>query len=1068
MIMKNFLTILFVSLSIFGYGQTIGTSQIRDAAITQPKLAPNALRPVDGGVLSNFELTFDQPSKKYTLTVSSDIALTLASSGNIASSFIYIYATGNGTNDLSFPSDWVIKSGTYNPSILQRIFLEYVETPDPTVLVTIEAIRDVIEASLTDAVVDESTPAELFLTFDYPVTATTAGWTLESGGSAVGLVNVSSTGTETSIFTLVRDIEGGETLTISYDPATGSSATPGGNELETITDFPVDSPPETPPVEDFDIYVDDDAVDDIAAGTIGDPYKTIQAASNAAISGQVIGVRAGTYRETIVAKTGVTYEEYPGEVATVSGFNVMSGTGWTVHSGNIYRKTITLPVNGYNTSNTRIAENSLNLTIFANQILRNSVMQIEARYPNIDIEGTYGTDDYLRREEYREGIDYLNGFNTNNLTDASFPVAAPGLINATLVSNGWIYNEARTITGHSGNQISWAQGIWDNSTTGRWMRKRFYITNDLQLLDQAGEWHYESGTLYFWQVGGGSPSGTIEYKARNWGFDIRDRQNVTIKGLNFIGCEAAYGNANSTGAVLDGITAVLSNHHVRHDVNEWQGVGMSKQFGIRLIGANSTIKNSDIGYGASQGIWGGPGFLCENNYIHDLGYVGQWANGCSPWGNIETGGFKFLRNTTENTGRSGFDFGFNFHYGDQPGAPQVSRKFNFEIAYNDFSGWGSICQDVGGTYAWGQNDLIGLDYHHNWFHDSHAPDRSDVGLNVGIYFDQSTGPGRIHHNVVWAAGAADMYHETHNDPRPFGLGTTWIRPYPTMDIYNNTFANSPGFGVDNSPSFARSYITYEPSPFDRQRNNIYMSQRVVDFGSDIANSVNPGTNPQFLFGNGTSSDIADINANSGLYFQLSSTSPARGIGINNYAGVTGTITDAGTDAGAYMYNDPNPWVPGRTAVVTSNIINDNNSSITYSASNWSYFSPFKTSFTNSDAHVTSAQGATLQYVFTSTEISVTSEKCDNMGTIRVEIFDDAQNDDVYDDIIGTLTDVNLYLNTGGTAQDICPNGQRQTVFSVDGLVAGDKMIKITLQTIDNTVVPARNTFVFDDFNLVVP
>lgn len=1039
------------------FGQQINTSQIKDGAVTEPKLNANALRPINSGALSGTALTFDKAFKKYTLAVTSDKALTFAS--GVADSRIIITATGDGSHVVTFPSTWIV-SGAYNPNLIQKIDLYYDGT---YVFVTMAAVVDIIEVDLTDAVVASGTPTQLQLTFDNSVNITTDGWTLTSDGGTVQLVGVSGSGTSTPIFTLARIIEGGETATLSYSTITGSTTSLTGNEIETITNQSVTTPPAVPPSGfDPDITVDDSG---------GQDFTTITAATTAATAGQVIGIKAGTYRETIVGKTGVTYQNFPGEDVYVSGFEVIPNTGWTVHSGNIYKKTITLPVNGYNTSTSLISESVLNTTIFANQILRDGIMMIEARYPNIDANGTYGTDDYLLRSKYRNGIDYTNGFNTNNLTDASFPVVAPGLIGATLVGNGWISQETRTITGHSGNVVSWAQAIWDNGATGKWNRKIFYITNDLQLLDEAYEWHYESGTLYFWQPGGGTISGTVVYKARNWGFDLRDKQNVSIIGLKFIGCEAAHGNTNTSGVTLDGITSTFASHHVRHDVVLWQGVGMSRQFGIKLKGMNNTVKNSDIGYSGSQGIWIGGGGLVENNYIHDLGYVGYWANGCSPWDNIETGGLKFIRNTTANTGRSGFDFGYNFHYGDQASAPVRSRKYGFEIAYNDMSGWGSMCQDVGATYAWGQNDMgpTGVDYHHNWIHDSHAPDRSDVGLNVGIYFDQSTGPGRIHHNVVWGAGAADMYHETHNSTRPFGANTTWLRPYPTMDIYNNTFFNKSGFGVDNSPSFTRSYITYEGAPLDRQRNNIYGSVRVHDFGSDVANSISTGTNPQFLFGDGTSSDIADINTHSGLYFQLASGSPARGIGVNNYAGVMGTITDAGTDAGAYMYG-ATPWTAGRSAVVVSDIVNDTDATITYSAG-WTYAnSQYQAHFNSGDMHYTSATGSTAEYVFTSTSIAVYMEKCDNAGTVRIQIFDDTSVNGTFTDQIGSNTDVNLYQSTGtvgdeASAGNPCPNGQRTQVFTVSGLTAGDKMIKITHQAVDNTTVPARNTVVFDNYDL---
>jgi hypothetical protein len=162
---------------------------------------------------------------------------------------------------------------------------------------------------------------------------------------------------------------------------------------------------------------------------------------------------------------------------------------------------------------------------------------------------------------------------------------------------------------------------------------------------------------------------------------------------------------------------------------------------------------------------------------------------------------------------------------------------------------------------------------------------------------------------------------------------------------------------------------------------------------------------------------------------------------------------------------------GRDAVVVADIVNDNDASITYSAG-WLYANnpTFQSHFNNTDMHYTSVIGSTATYVFTSTAISVYMEKCDNAGTVRIKIFDDAGNDNVYDDQIGSNTDVNLYLSTGtpgdeASAGNPCPNGQRTMVFSVSGLTAGDKMISIEHLTADNTVVPARNTAVFDNFDI---
>ena len=621
-----------------------------------------------------------------------------------------------------------------------------------------------------------------------------------------------------------------------------------------------------------DIFVGGSGASDNNPGSAAQPYATIQKAASVAVAGDVVKIRSGVYRETIVvANSGVTFQPDQSATVVISGLNVLDNSGWTVHNGNIYKKSVTLPVNGFNTSTARVPENNLNLTIFANQIFKDGEMMHEARWPNIS---TFA--DLLDRSKYRQ-LHFNQGFNVNNLTDQGLPIPAPGLVGATLVANGWFMQEPRTVTGHSGNTLNFAN-IWDNGNTGRWSRARYYLTGKLALLDAQKEWHYENGTIYFWQPGGGPPSGLIEYKARNWGFDVRGKSNITIAGLTFIGCDPLIGNAGSSNTVIDNIRATYMNHHVRHDVWEWQGVGMSKQFGIKLIGANSVIKNSELSFSGSSGVWLGPNCRAENNLMHDMRYVGYWANPISLWD--RDGGQVVTRNTIYRTGRSAFDFGYNWN----------GQHLNVEVSYNDFSQWGLISQDVGATYAWGQCNLTGLKYHHNWLHDGGAPDGPEVGLNVAIYFDQSTGPGDIHHNVTWNCGAADMYHETNNETRHSGA---------EMNIYNNTFANVGG-------PYPRSYITYRATPLDVQRNNIYRSQMIFAAGSagNVGYAIPHTVNPQFT---GT--------GQGGLAFQLKAGSPAINAGVIIPGFTDGSV--GAPDIGAYEFGGE-AWVPGYKPVPYGN------------------------------------------------------------------------------------------------------------------------------------------------------
>src|SRR6186713_111587 len=342
--MKHFLLPLFLFISIAGFSQSIGTSQIKDGAITEPKLAANALRPVDGGTLSNFALVFGPDyRKKYSLPVTSDIALTLSGSTQTADSYIFISTIPDGTHAINFPSDWIIKNaGAFDPTRTQRIEMYY---DGSKVYVDIFNADPIVLLTLISAVMNVGTD-DLILTFDNDVTITTAGWTFTASGGAVTASSiVSGSGTTVVDVDLSRNITSGEDMILNYNPALGSTVSSTGNELAAISNFFVDTGDESVP--DNSITVDDSG---------GKDYTTITAGVNAAISGQTVVVYSGTYRETVPGKTGVTVQSATGETPIVSGLNTVV-TSWTSHDltggKSIYKTTITLPVDiaaGYNLS----------------------------------------------------------------------------------------------------------------------------------------------------------------------------------------------------------------------------------------------------------------------------------------------------------------------------------------------------------------------------------------------------------------------------------------------------------------------------------------------------------------------------------------------------------------------------------------------------------------------------------------------------------------------------------------------------------------------------------------------
>lgn len=593
----------------------------------------------------------------------------------------------------------------------------------------------------------------------------------------------------------------------------------------------------------------------------------LDAAMRNARSGQTVFLRAGTYRMTVVpTNSGVTFRNYENEVAVISGLNQVT-TPWTVHNGQIYKTSITLPVNGFQHNLTS------NTTILANQIFKDGVMQFQARWPKVN-----SVEDLIDRTKYRHHSQ-TQGIGYSQLTDNGLP---PGnFTGAAIWVTGWFISESRRITGHSNKTLTYETLRAQN---GNKFQKWYYITNDLELLTQAKEWHYENGTLYFWQQNGGLPT-WVEYKARNWGFDLRGKSGTKIIGLHFIGCEPATGDTGTNNTVIDNIRAQYNNHAFLTTTGGDYNYFNAKQTGIKLLGSGNVIKNSEFRHISSQVIWASHSTIVENNLCYNIGWEGNYGAFVTPWEGTNSN-IKILRNTAYRLGRSAVDFGHGTHT-------------NMEIAYNDFHTFSMVTSDVGVIYGCCYVKLTGTRIHHNWLHDNMVGNgwsgpqggANYDGIHVNLYFDQAAGPTTVDHNIMWNGAVSDYYSQIHG---------------VTQNVYNNTFATPYG-------SYQReAYFVPYDTPSDRMRNNIFrhdvnINWKIADSNNnagepgDVENSVFRATDPQFI---GT--------GEGGLKYQLKPTSPAVNAGT-----VISGITDGsvGTpDAGAYEYG-VSPWTAGYKSVI---------------------------------------------------------------------------------------------------------------------------------------------------------
>ena len=118
-----------------------------------------------------------------------------------------------------------------------------------------------------------------------------------------------------------------------------------------------------------DLYVSPNG-NDSNPGTLAQPFRTIQRCADTILAGYTCYIRSGTYRETVVPVNSgqpglpITFRPYPGEVATISGADIVNG--WSVHSGSIYK------TSGMN----------WDLGQGKNQLFVDGQMMTEARWPN--------------------------------------------------------------------------------------------------------------------------------------------------------------------------------------------------------------------------------------------------------------------------------------------------------------------------------------------------------------------------------------------------------------------------------------------------------------------------------------------------------------------------------------------------------------------------------------------------------------------------------------------------------------------------------------------------------------
>jgi parallel beta-helix repeat protein len=282
-------------------------------------------------------------------------------------------------------------------------------------------------------------------------------------------------------------------------------------------------------------------------------------------------------------------------------------TGWTQHSGNIYKATF-------------------NKTI--NQLFINDLRAKAARYPNTGYALTTTINSATTFT-----CDALNG--TINYTGATWVGRTVAYATVTL-----------NVVSSSGKTLTLSEAPYASLNTN----EGFILVNKLEFLDSPGEWYYDnsSKTVYFWTPNGDSPANyTVSGSTIDNGVVVSSKNYVKIQELEIL-------NYKKYGITLSGSYITIDNNIVSNP--DARGIDIA-------LGSYCTISNNTVSGANHSGIFTySSNSIISDNQVNDIFLLnnigisggGAWymGSGISVEGNDNT--IKY--NRTLNTGYNGICF----------------------------------------------------------------------------------------------------------------------------------------------------------------------------------------------------------------------------------------------------------------------------------------------------------------------------------------------------------------------------------------------------------------------------
>ena len=515
------------------------------------------------------------------------------------------------------------------------------------------------------------------------------------------------------------------------------------------------------------------AGDDANAGSILQPFRTVQRAADVMKAGDTCYIRAGRYRETVTpprsGRSGlpIRFQAYQNEIVIFDGTDLIH-ENWERDQDSIFRTPIHDAVT---------------------QVFVAGRMMTEARWPNGNFEqrwdrsvwaesGVGSRKDTLICAELDEtGIDWTG---------------ALAVLNVGHQFKTW----TRTITTYDAESSTLYYALEERLGNGNdpgphWEDDYFYLMGKREALDSPGEWFHDvdTGTLYFYPENGDKPArNTVSSKKRNFAFDVRNRDYIELHGLEFFA--ATFQFVDSDHNLVTDCRLRFPTYTRRLTDSDPRAIKKSSPATL-MQGKHNTIRNTGLMYtNARSLVVLGSDNVIENCIVHDTNWAGSLSypsiqiNASGD----ETCNSRISRCTVSQTGNAGITY----------------RGGNNIVEYCHVYDVGLLCRDISAVHT-GSPRAAGSVARYNWIHG--APEK-------GLRGDDQTRRLTFHHNVLWDVGQGLIIKGDNNK------------------VFNNTILGEGKDGILLIPTRTEPQKWWTPNPLLQIQNvnSLFYNNAVATIG----------------------------------------------------------------------------------------------------------------------------------------------------------------------------------------------------------------------------------------------